>query len=125
MEKRPESLCETCAAFIKVREDPSLGKVGECALEIFKPPLRASSTCTRHRPKGALGAAPLPRAAGEPRGRGRARAPLPIVRGREPSHEPAPPIRNLPQETTDAILHYVIKRANDEKALQQGQASRP
>ena len=26
--------------------------------------------------------------------------------------------RTLPPETTDAILHYVIKRANDEKALQ-------
>ncbi|MEQ1871613.1 MAG: hypothetical protein ABL961_16480, partial [Vicinamibacterales bacterium] len=26
--------------------------------------------------------------------------------------------RSLPQDTTDAILHYIIKRANDEKALQ-------
>lgn len=65
---KPEpALCETCAAFIKVHEDPQLGKVGECALEVFRPPLRAASTCTRHRPKGAASAVARPRAAGEPR----------------------------------------------------------
>ncbi|MGC4080540.1 MAG: c-type cytochrome [Vicinamibacterales bacterium] len=32
--------------------------------------------------------------------------------------------RTLPPETTDAILHYIIKRANDEKALQ-SQTTRP
>jgi len=79
----PDAVCETCAAFIKVRVDERLGKVGECALEIFKPPLRAGSTCTRYRPKGAQAPAPRPRAAGEPRGSGRPS--LPIVRGAQAS----------------------------------------
>ena len=59
--------CGSCAAFVRVHEHPEHGKVGECALEIFAPPLRAGMTCTRYRPKGATGAAPRPRAAGEPR----------------------------------------------------------
>ncbi len=33
--------------------------------------------------------------------------------------------RTIPQDATDAILHYIIKRANDEKAVQQGQGARP
>jgi hypothetical protein len=65
-----EVTCATCAAFIKVREDPQLGRIGECALEVYRPPVRAASTCSRYRPKGAAAAAPKPRAAGEPRGRG-------------------------------------------------------
>lgn len=64
---KPEFLCETCGAFIKVRVDDKLGKVGECALEVFKPPLSAKATCTRYRPKGGMAPAPRPRAAGEPR----------------------------------------------------------
>lgn len=64
---KPENLCETCGAFIKVRMDERLGKVGECALEVFKPPLSAGATCTRYRPKGGAAPAPRPRAAGEPR----------------------------------------------------------
>jgi hypothetical protein len=44
-----------------------LGRVGECALEVYAPPLRAGSTCSRYRPKGATAATPRPRAAGEPR----------------------------------------------------------
>lgn len=79
MASRPEVHCETCAAFIKVRTDEKLGKVGECALEVFKPPLRASSTCTRYRPKGAQAAPARTRAAGEPRGYGRPLR-LPTVR---------------------------------------------
>src|SRR5207244_1173806 len=59
--------CGTCAAFTRVREDPALGKVGECALEVYPPPVRATATCSRYRPKGALAPAPKPRAAGEPR----------------------------------------------------------
>jgi len=70
-------LCETCGAYYAVREDPALGKVGECALGVFRSPVRATSTCTRHRPKGALGAAPKPRAAGEPRRYARDDAPRP------------------------------------------------
>ncbi len=64
-----EKLCDNCAAFFGVRVDAELGKVGSCALEVFRAPVRASSTCTRYRPKGAAAAAPRPRAAGEPRGR--------------------------------------------------------
>jgi hypothetical protein len=73
----PEKICETCAAFIKVRNDEALGKVGECALEVYRGTLRAGSTCTRYRPKGALAAAPRARAAGEPR---RGGASLPVYR---------------------------------------------
>jgi hypothetical protein len=73
----PEKICETCAAFIKVRNDDALGKVGECALEVYRGTLRAGSTCTRYRPKGALAAAPRARAAGEPR---RGGASLPVYR---------------------------------------------
>ncbi|MBL8739979.1 MAG: hypothetical protein JNK04_02760, partial [Myxococcales bacterium] len=73
----PETTCETCAAFIKVRADDALGKVGECALEVYRGTIRAGSTCTRYRPKGALAAAPRARAAGEPR---RGGASLPVYR---------------------------------------------
>ena len=59
--------CGSCAAFTRVVEDPQQGKVGECALEIIAPPVRATATCTRYRPKGAAAPAPRPRAAGEPR----------------------------------------------------------
>ncbi|MBL9025526.1 MAG: hypothetical protein JNL21_25245 [Myxococcales bacterium] len=62
-----DALCETCAAFFGARTDERLGKVGACALQVYPAPVRASSTCTRYRPKGAAAAAPRPRAAGEPR----------------------------------------------------------
>ncbi|MFO0547118.1 MAG: hypothetical protein U0271_01955 [Polyangiaceae bacterium] len=76
----PTGTCETCAAFVRVREDERLGKIGECALEVFPPPLRAGSTCSRHRPKGALAPPPPPRrAAGQPRRAGSATAPRPRV----------------------------------------------
>jgi hypothetical protein len=52
-----------------VRVDPKLGKIGECALQVFPPPIRAASTCSRYRPKGAAAPPPPPRAAGEPRGK--------------------------------------------------------
>jgi hypothetical protein len=65
--KADAALCETCAAYYGVRNDERLGKVGSCALQVFRDPVRATSTCTRHRPKGATAAAPRPRAAGEPR----------------------------------------------------------
>lgn len=65
---KPEvAVCETCAAYYGVRTDERLGKVGACALQVYPDPVRATSTCTRHRPKGATEAAPRPRAAGEPR----------------------------------------------------------
>jgi hypothetical protein len=90
-----EGRCGSCAAFTKARVDPARGKVGECALEVFPPPLTASSTCSRYRPKG--GSAPLarPRAAGEPRrGSGVPRA----VGMRVPSLEAAEQRRPLPKE---------------------------
>ena len=60
-----------------MRNDDALGKVGECALEVYRGTIRAGSTCTRYRPKGALAAAPRARAAGEPR---RGGASLPVYR---------------------------------------------
>jgi hypothetical protein len=63
----PDGRCGSCAAFTRVREDPARGKVGECALEVFPPPLAAGSTCSRYRPKGGPAPLPKPRAAGEPR----------------------------------------------------------
>jgi hypothetical protein len=62
-----ERRCNNCAAFVRVREHPELGRVGECALEVFAPPLTASSTCSRWRPKGGGAPPPRARAAGEPR----------------------------------------------------------
>jgi hypothetical protein len=59
--------CGSCAAFGRIQPHPEFGKVGECALEVFRGPLRATATCTRYRPKGAAAAAARPRAAGEPR----------------------------------------------------------
>ncbi|MEM9693280.1 MAG: hypothetical protein AAGA56_12095 [Myxococcota bacterium] len=61
--------CGSCAAFVRQSTDANGRRIGECALEIFPPPLRATATCTRYRPKGASAAAPRPRAAGEPRRR--------------------------------------------------------
>jgi hypothetical protein len=61
--------CGTCAAFTRVRVDPARGRVGECALEVYPPPVAAMSTCSRYRAKGAAPPPPAPRAAGEPRGR--------------------------------------------------------
>ncbi len=89
-----EPKCETCAAFVRVSEHPGLGKVGECALEVFRGPVRAGMTCARHRVKGALAAPPKKRAAGEPRGRSSSYASL---RPTEPS-APLPRSRELPKE---------------------------
>jgi hypothetical protein len=68
----PTPLCETCAAFTRVRRDEQRGLVGECALEVYPPPVSAGSTCSRHRLKGAAAPPPRARVAGEPR---RARGP--------------------------------------------------
>lgn len=62
-----EGRCGTCGAFTRVRTDPAKGKVGECALNVFPPPLSARSTCSRYRPRGAAAPPPPPRAAGQPR----------------------------------------------------------
>jgi hypothetical protein len=66
--------CGSCAAFTREREHPELGRVGECALEAYPPPIRAASTCLRYRPKGGAAPPPRPRAAGEPRRAGGASA---------------------------------------------------
>jgi hypothetical protein len=75
--------CGTCAAFTRARDDERLGRVGECALAVFPPPVSERATCTRHRGRGEK--APDP-----PRARGRgasARAAIePFRRG-----ERAPP----------------------------------
>jgi hypothetical protein len=59
--------CGSCGAFTRVRTDPTRGRVGECALQIFPPPLTAASTCSRYRQRGAPPPPPPPRAAGQPR----------------------------------------------------------
>lgn len=96
----PEARCETCAAFVRVTESESGEKTGECALEIFKPPVRANMTCTRHRPKGAAHAAPRQRAAGEPRGRwmpGMPTTSLPGPVTRSASRDVTGPTPHVPQ----------------------------
>ncbi|HZF49909.1 MAG TPA: hypothetical protein VE093_14720 [Polyangiaceae bacterium] len=96
--------CGSCAAFIRVRTDAALGRVGECALESYPPPVKAISTCSRYRPKGALAPPPPPRAAGEPRrARAPAPAPRPVVRSPQTSLPiagigPGAPDRPLPKE---------------------------
>jgi hypothetical protein len=89
-----ENRCGSCAAFVRVRDDQALGRVGECALEVFPPPVRAGSTCSRYRPKGASAPDPRPRVAGEPRRRGTSQP-----SGESPRRlEALPPPRALPKE---------------------------
>ena len=95
-----EGRCGSCAAFVRVHEDPEKGRVGECALEVFVPPLSARSTCTRYRPKGAARAAPRPRAAGTPRRYSPSTTSSARSPGPHHSRELAPVVRAraLPQE---------------------------
>jgi hypothetical protein len=89
--------CGSCGAFAGAHDDEKLGRVGRCALDIYPPPVRATSTCTRYRPKGAPAPPPPPRAAGEPRGR-RAYGARPAS-ARAPDERPAAPARAaLPRE---------------------------
>ncbi|WP_437923146.1 hypothetical protein WMF37_29435 [Sorangium sp. So ce291] len=92
--------CGSCAAYTRVHEDPVRGRVGECALEVYPPPVKATATCARYRAKGAPPPPPPPRAAGQPRGSGgkpRApeRAPSPE---RRPGAAPQPLRSTLPRE---------------------------
>ncbi len=64
-----EGRCGTCGAFTRARTDPERGRVGECALMVFPPPVSARSTCSRYRPRGGVAPPPPPRAAGQPRSR--------------------------------------------------------
>src|SRR5690606_14022307 len=34
--------CGSCAAYTRVHEDPTRGRVGECALEVYPPPIKAT-----------------------------------------------------------------------------------
>lgn len=86
--------CGTCAAFTRVRVDPVRGRLGECALEVYPPPVAAGSTCSRYRPKGAQAPAPRPRAAGEPRRGTTPRTPGASASQRSAPDAPPP----LPQE---------------------------
>jgi hypothetical protein len=90
--------CGTCAAFHRVREDPRLGRVGECALEVFAPPLRAGAYCTRWRGVGAMGAEARPRAAGEPRRAGAVVRAPPGAPSSSTAPAQAPSATPLPQE---------------------------
>jgi hypothetical protein len=89
-----EGRCGSCGAFTRARLDPIKGRVGECALNVFPPPLSERSTCSRYRPRGAAAPPPPPRAAGQPRGGG---APREAARpaGASPQTPPRP---SLPQE---------------------------
>lgn len=64
-----EGRCGSCGAFTRARIDPQKGRVGECALNVFPPPVSERSTCSRYRPRGAAAPPPPPRAAGQPRSR--------------------------------------------------------
>lgn len=87
----PDGRCGSCAAFTRVTHDPARGKIGECALEVFPPPVSAGSTCSRYRPKGAAAPPPPRRAAGEPRRRA-------AVAAAPREGTPAPTRPPLPQE---------------------------
>ena len=82
---------------MRPHEHPELGIVGDCALEVYPPPVRANATCSRYRPKGALGAAPKPRVAGEPRRYRSGGASAPTARRRSVD-EPVVLKRSLPKE---------------------------
>ncbi|MFO0585967.1 MAG: hypothetical protein U0441_00435 [Polyangiaceae bacterium] len=91
-----EGRCGSCAAFTRARDDVARGRIGECALEVFPPPVSAGSTCSRYRPKGSAAPAPKPRAAGEPRRSSNAR-PQSGASPRGPAAQEGAP-RALPKE---------------------------
>jgi hypothetical protein len=90
-----EGRCGSCGAFTRVRTDAALGRVGECALQVFPPPITATSTCSRYRPRGAAAPPPPARVAGEPRGR---RAPQKSPTAHAAAEVRAPAHRALPEE---------------------------
>ena len=91
-----EGRCGSCAAFVRAYDHPEKGRVGECALEVFAPPLLARSTCTRYRPKGATAPTPRKRVPGEPRrAGGRATS---AARESTSLDRPTPLRRELPKE---------------------------
>ena len=90
-----EGRCGGCGAYTRVRTDPVLGRVGECALQVFPPPIKAGSTCSRYRPKGGAAPPPPARVAGEPRGR-RDHSPSPARSVSASGQASAPAPRRLP-----------------------------
>ena len=90
-----EGRCGGCGAYTRVRTDPILGRVGECALQVFPPPIKAGSTCSRYRPKGGAAPPPPARVAGEPRGK-RAHSPSPVRSVSAPGQSGQAPQRRLP-----------------------------
>jgi hypothetical protein len=101
--------CGSCGAFTRARTDPVKGRVGECALNVFPPPLSARSTCSRYRPRGAAAPAPPPRAAGQPRERRGSPAPGPAQAGRSAAPRPASTASQLPlQPSAHASLPQEI-----------------
>jgi hypothetical protein len=90
-----EGRCGGCGAYTRVRTDPILGRVGECALQVFPPPIKAGSTCSRYRPKGGAAPPPPARVAGEPRGK-RTHSPSPVRSVSVPGQSGQAPQRRLP-----------------------------
>ena len=82
---------------MRPHEHAELGRVGDCGLEVYPPPVRASATCSRYRPKGATAPAPRARVAGEPRRRHSGGHDVPMARRRS-VHEPLELRRSLPKE---------------------------
>ncbi len=89
--------CGSCGAFMRPHAHPELGTVGDCGLEVYPPPVRATATCSRYRPKGATGAAPKARVAGEPKRNRSAGYAAPTARRRSVD-EPVVLRRSLPKE---------------------------
>jgi hypothetical protein len=87
-----EGRCGSCGAFTRARTDPLKGKVGECALNVYPPPVSARSTCSRYRPRGAAAPPPPPRAAGQPR------SGMGAPRGASAAAPYLPPKAPLPEE---------------------------
>lgn len=69
MERELTGRCGTCSFFIAIRADESGAEVGECRLGCWPPPLKDTSTCAHHKPRGTSwdGALKRKKAAGTPR----------------------------------------------------------
>jgi hypothetical protein len=105
--------CGSCAAFTRVRNEPR-GRVGECALEVYPPPLAALATCTRYRAKGAPPPPPAPRAAGEPRGR------RPIGRPEPgPPRNPSSGVREVDRQASPARFPALPKEIDIDMDIDQ------
>lgn len=88
MERDLSGRCGTCSFFITIRTDESGAASGECRLGCWPSPLRDTSTCPHHKPRGTSweGALKRKKAAGTPR------------RMRDDEVPPPPVKKPLPQE---------------------------